>query len=447
MPSKEASEDALLAENNGRYSILCANIKQVYFLPLGDKWQVSKAGSLSIISSTQKRLTQTIGVDKTKAIQEAERELDSLRRELRDADDQLSKVKRDRDEFQRNWNAQSKKLKANDADIKKLENDIDELKAEAEAAQNFTAQDTSDLEDEVKAAEEACQALKEKETESRKALEALEPAAQVIQRSLDEIAARNKKVVADMNEAEKKLEELVRGQKEKIRTLDKKRAKLDEAENAIKIQREAGQEKAKKNDETRRKARTANWKYDKSLAERDLQTDEKVMSQGSSSDEPSEDELADIEPMKLDREPDFYKSKITRTEGDIEKEKRNRNLSEKDPEVAYEKYQRAKKDLDSKLLQIERIERNVALLKKDLKSRRKMWKRFRSHICDMTSTTFDEILNKKGSSGQIEFNHENKELNLMVQKDNRNAMTQTSDVKALRFGLRIVYLHVHYIFS
>ena len=109
-----------------------------------------------------------------------------------------------------------------------------------------------------------------------------------------------------------------------------------------------------------------------------------------------------------------------------------RNLSEKDPEVAYEKYMRSKKDLDSKLMQIERIENNVGSLKEDLKNRRKMWKRFRSYICDQPSNIFDEILGKKGSAGQLEFNHESKELNLMVQKDNRNTMTQTSDVKALR---------------
>lgn len=66
--------------------------------------------------------------------------------------------------------------------------------------------------------------------------------------------------------------------------------------------------------------------------------------------------------MKTDREPDFYKNKIQRAEKDIEREKAKRNLSEKDPEVAYEKYMRSKKDLDSKLMQIERIENNVESL-------------------------------------------------------------------------------------
>ncbi len=58
------------------------------------------------------------------------------------------------------------------------------------------------------------------------------------------------------------------------------------------------------------------------------------------------------------------------------------------------------------------------------------------HISKMSNNTFDIILNKKGSSGFIEFDHRNKSLNLVVQKDNRDAMTQTNDVKALSGGER-----------
>ena len=58
------------------------------------------------------------------------------------------------------------------------------------------------------------------------------------------------------------------------------------------------------------------------------------------------------------------------------------------------------------------------------------------HISNMSNNTFDKILNKKGSSGFIEYDHRNQELNLVVQKDNRDAMTQTNDVKALSGGER-----------
>ena len=58
------------------------------------------------------------------------------------------------------------------------------------------------------------------------------------------------------------------------------------------------------------------------------------------------------------------------------------------------------------------------------------------HITDMSNNSFDEILNTKGSSGFIEFDHKNKTLNLVVQKDNKDEMTQTNDVKALSGGER-----------
>jgi chromosome segregation ATPase len=54
----------------------------------------------------------------------------------------------------------------------------------------------------------------------------------------------------------------------------------------------------------------------------------------------------------------------------------------------------------------------------------------------MSNDSFDEILNKKGSSGFIEFDHKSKQLNLVVQKDNRDENTQTNDVKALSGGER-----------
>ena len=54
----------------------------------------------------------------------------------------------------------------------------------------------------------------------------------------------------------------------------------------------------------------------------------------------------------------------------------------------------------------------------------------------MSTHTFDEILQLKGSSGGLDFDHKSKSLNLVVQKDNSNEMSQTRDVKALSGGER-----------
>ncbi len=58
------------------------------------------------------------------------------------------------------------------------------------------------------------------------------------------------------------------------------------------------------------------------------------------------------------------------------------------------------------------------------------------HIVEMSNGTFDEVLNRKGSSGSIDFNHKHGTLDLVVQKDNMDENSQTSDVKALSGGER-----------
>mmetsp|Transcript_1024 Transcript_1024/g.884 ORF Transcript_1024/g.884 Transcript_1024/m.884 type:complete len:149 (-) Transcript_1024:66-512(-) len=54
----------------------------------------------------------------------------------------------------------------------------------------------------------------------------------------------------------------------------------------------------------------------------------------------------------------------------------------------------------------------------------------------MTKNTFDEILNLKGSSGTLEFDHNERTLDLVVQKDNTDEGSQNKDVKALSGGER-----------
>ena len=110
----------------------------------------------------------------------------------------------------------------------------------------------------------------------------------------------------------------------------------------------------------------------------------------------------------------FYKTNAAVMEKKIEKERLN--LSESDPAAARDNYLRAKKDLDLKMEQIDAIEHSTNELRKDLKSRTTRWRQFRSHIAELTNIGFDEQLSKKGSAGEIEFDHENKQLNLVVQK-------------------------------
>jgi chromosome segregation ATPase len=97
---------------------------------------------------------------------------------------------------------------------------------------------------------------------------------------------------------------------------------------------------------------------------------------------------------------------------------------------------RAQSDLDGNMKQIEAIKENVALLAEDMDARHRKWLQFREHIVNMTRDTFNEILNRKGSSGDLEFSHSEGTLDLCVQKDSTQESMQTKDVKALSGGER-----------
>jgi len=81
--SKEQSEELLLVQdNNGKESIRWAEIQRVFFLPHGDFWQVKGGYRTMTSSDSRKGLRQTIGIDRTAAINEAQREKDALQQEV-----------------------------------------------------------------------------------------------------------------------------------------------------------------------------------------------------------------------------------------------------------------------------------------------------------------------------------------------------------------------------
>jgi len=96
----------------------------------------------------------------------------------------------------------------------------------------------------------------------------------------------------------------------------------------------------------------------------------------------------------------------------------------------------ATRKLSKKTNDLEILINNKEKLQADVRMRKKRFKHFRKHIMRLTNNTFDEMLNKKGSSGQIQFDPKNHTLDLTVQKDNKDEMSQTKDVKALSGGER-----------
>ena len=424
--SKEDSEQALLIEDNqGRESIRGGQIQQVYLLPKGDFWQV-RGGNRSMVSNDGGGLKQTIGVDKSEAIENAKRELQMLEGELTENRSRESKVLEESKSVKLKWNQENREARKTDKIIKTLQDTLDALHEEADSAENVTI-DTTELEEDVKNAESELEKLQEKEVNCQTKIEENEPIVEEIKRHLDEISTRNESVMADMAVAEKKLIDFNRARTHQNEILNKKKAKLNHLL-GLKDKHNADlTSQIETTNETMDKARLLTYhnmrQQGSEEAHFDLEGEESTINM---------ERLKGIEPTPTDKDPKYYRGKIENNERKIRRERERRKISEVDPAVAFEKFKRAEEHYTAKVKTINDINEKMETLQEDLSDRRKRWKIFRKHIATMTNETFDDMLNKKGSCGQIEFDHRERTLDLIVQKDNTNENTQTSDVKALR---------------
>lgn len=435
--SKELSERSLLVkDSNNRMSIRGGTIREVFFLPQGDRWTVSN-GNLSLTSNSNK-LKQTLGIDKSAAIAELKAEALQLTEEKAQYQQRYTQVVTERKDAQKKWNKDRQAHRKAQARLEDLVEKINQVRAESEESANVTV-DTSELEQDVTSAEQVVDALKEQFAERQRELDELLPAVQEAKSRLMEVTARNEKVLADIETAAQDLQDHLQNKTQREEKLKKTKSKL-ESMNEIIVKQESNVAKLQKDkDGALRKARELHYRRDaerKRIEEEDADDDLTPPTTQEMTAEATEEELAAIEPVPTRKDPAYYQSKIERTKKKIEDEKKRRRMTESDPQVAFEKYMRAQKDLDSDMKQLDAIEDNVRLLTKDVKSRKKKWHQFRAHITAMTNETFNDILNRKGSSGELEFDHQDGTLDLNVQKDSTQENTQTNDVKALSGGER-----------
>ena len=433
--SKESSEKALLEGGSGKPSIK-NGIKKVYFLPKGDHWSV-QGGNLGV-TGNDRTMKQTVGVDRSAAIESTKHEMKTLHQELARNKQEEKEVKDAEYKHKKAWNMANNDYKKLTTQIKKMEATLEELRAEADTSEEVPTIDTTEYENDIQEAEAAVDDLKRREAALAQEIETLQPGVEEKKRLLDETAARNDKILDDIEKVENKLADIVKGNTARLEVVDKFRAKVEQMEQAMTQQEEIVAETKGKLADALKSARQLQFGYNRDQELFKLRKDnEGILPEGEDPTlEATEEDLEKIEVIEVERDSKYYKAKITGKLKKIEKEKERRNMIESDPAVARDKYLRAKKDLDGKMAQIDTIEENTKALKKDLKERMARWRQFRNHIAEATNLGFDEFLNKKGSAGEVEFDHEAKQLNLVVQKNNADEGSQTKDVKALSGGER-----------
>ena len=239
--------------------------------------------------------------------------------------------------------------------------------------------DTKDYEDDVQHAANAVDELKGKEEELKKEVEELRKPIGDLVAKVEEMQSRSDKVDKDIDAATVRFGQCARAKQNREAILEKKRTKVAQFEDHREKLSERVEESAQKTKDTKFKAQRATYQFqqDQKLSDEEGGEGNQEENDANLSEEEIKAKIEAIEFVETNKTPDFYKNKIERGEKEIEKERKRRDITEVDPEVALMKYQRAQKDLDDKIAQIELIEANEVSLVDDLKARRKMWKAFR----------------------------------------------------------------------
>lgn len=104
--------------------------------------------------------------------------------------------------------------------------------------------------------------------------------------------------------------------------------------------------------------------------------------------------------------------------------------------IVRQKAQNACEAYVGKKKQIEAQERNILRLQEGMLKRKKKLKGFQKYIVRRADQAFDRVLQHKGQSGTLTFNHKLRELGIEVQKDARDESTTSKNVKELSGGER-----------
>jgi hypothetical protein len=435
--SKEDTERFLLkTDQQGKQFIIGGNITEVFFLPNGDMWKCSKQGALNM-RSNEKQMKRLIGADTRSAVKEAKEEHALLEREFQELKNVELEVSQQIREARGMWNEAKRKCREVGEQCENLQELIASIQAEIESAGQDEETDTNDLEEDVANAEQDLVVLSEKIEAIDRQMEDLQPQIEEAKQKVDEVQARNERVIAEMEVADKDLTTFMAESGERENKQKKALAKYEKTMEAIEAAAENLQEKRGQYEKSLRQARLLQFRHSRATTAKGNAASEDMPSTPEMTPEdPDDEELESIEIVAVKKDADYYNARVEQLKKRVEEEKRRRNITDTSYEEAFERYDRAFKDLRSKEKQLEAIKENILNLTNDLALRRKRWRQFQKHLVHMTKETFDETLQLKGSSGDLEFDHETKTLNLIVQKDNNNEQSQTKDVKALSGGER-----------
>ena len=134
--SKETSETSLLVEDNrGRLSIRGGTVREVIFLPHGDRWTVQN-GNLSLVSNVRK-LKQTLGIDKTAQIAELKDDADQVKKKFDESKAKHASLLNEQKAAQKKWNYERHQLQNAEGRLDDIVNRIEKVRGSKRVCQCY----------------------------------------------------------------------------------------------------------------------------------------------------------------------------------------------------------------------------------------------------------------------------------------------------------------------
>lgn len=320
---------------------------------------------------------------------------------------------------QRECDRALRKLRSAERGVVDLRRSLAKLEQDDEDTRDSGVRDTAPLEAELADNEQALLAAEEERRQANGLLEAEREKLIPLQATKSQHDARNKAIEADMSEATRRLEALVEEQRTAHREKEKLRKHVEKLKHALGIAENAAEEERKRVEGFVEKAEVFCKKILGEAYEGRPEQRKHLVVRG-----------------KSYKTAQQVKGRIDALQDAKAKALRRRNVSEVDPNIAKQKVDRAKAAYNEKMAGCKQIEAEGNDLKRDAHSRWNRLKKIRAHICRRSNTNFDTILNNKGASGALLFDHKQQLLTLCYQKDSADASTQIDNVTSLSGGER-----------
>lgn len=141
-------------------------------------------------------------------------------------------------------------------------------------------------------------------------------------------------------------------------------------------------------------------------------------------------------PLKRGETREKVDAKIARLRATIDESRRKAGLADHTYDSLNEKLEKALSEREVLMGKYMRVRELVKNLTADCTHREELWSKQLIRMGKMVAKNFDMYMQRKGFSGTIKFDHEEKKLIIQSQTDNLDEATQCSDVRQLSGGER-----------